>query len=135
MIRVIAAIVLLVVTAQFAVAHKKENIPCDVTIMSTLMMFKFNTFETTDPELLALPNGRYTFGIEMEVKGENKSFKKNFTPTFKKYETSFDCCYILSREDRHAGDFSNQFVSKDTLEALGDFPSATCNILGITPSN
>ena len=135
MIRVIAAIVLLVITAQFAVAHKKENIPCDVSIMSTMVLFKFNTFETTDPELLALPDGRYTFGIEMEVKGENKSFKKNFTPILQKNETSFDCCYIPNIEARNASAWSTQLVGADTLEALGDFPSATCNILGITPSN
>ena len=101
-------------------AHELGTVPCSVSSMSNLLMFGFNTFQTTDEGLLSLKDGKVSIGISMEVEGSELSFSKNFSPVYNKSGAN-----IVGESI-----WSTQEISEEAMAKIGSFPNVTCVVTG-----
>ncbi len=118
---VLSAHILLVLSAGGVFAHELGNVPCNVTPMSTLILFGFDTFESENVDLNSLQDGKISIGIEMKVDGENLDFTKSFSIKYQKTGNNFV---------GPGSNWGNQSVKREVAGKIGSFPIVSCSILG-----
>ena len=96
-------------------------IPCNVDVVSDeLIRFGFASHKTTEDSILSLDYGKVKVGIDMNVVGENLNFTKQFNVNMVKSGDKLE----------GSNNWDNMKVSLENMQKLGQFPSASCKLIG-----
>lgn len=118
----LTAAALMGLSAAPAAAHEIGNAPCGVNSLGGLIMFGFDTFEATDPQILDLPDGNLSVGLQMTVKSAELNFTKSFTVTYQKSGAT-----LIGP----GSNWSREMIGQENVAKIGPFAEVSCEIIGI----